>query len=95
MFCINVLLKVKDSADVTEIAGLLTEAGRLSRAEPGCLRFEVFHSQSDEQTFLLCERWQSEAAWQAHRQEQAFTQIYQPKVLPKVDRMPHISTLLA
>lgn len=88
MFCINVLLQVKNPADVDEVARLLTEAARLSREEPGCLRFEAFHSQSDPNVFLLCERWESEAAWQAHRE------IYQPQVLPKVERTPHISTLL-
>ncbi len=94
MFCINVLLQVKEAVDVPEIARLLTEAGRLSRAEPGCLRFEVYHSQSDPQVFLLCERWESEQAWQTHRGERAVTEIYQPQVLPKVERVPHISTLL-
>ncbi len=94
MFCINVLLQVKEAADAPRIAELLTEAGRLSRQEPGCLRFEVYHSQSDEQVFILCERWESEQAWQAHRQERAFTEIYVPQVLPKVERVPHISSLL-
>ena len=94
MFCINVLLQVKNQADVDEVARLLTEAARLSREEPGCLRFEAFHSQSDPNVFLLCERWESEAAWQAHREEKAFREIYQPQVLPKVERTPHISTLL-
>jgi len=94
MFCVNVLLQVKNPADVDEVARLLTEAGRLSRQEPGCLRFEVYHSQSDPNVFLLCERWESEAAWQAHREEKAFREIYQPLVLPKVERTPHISTLV-
>ncbi len=94
MYCINVLLQVKDAADVDAVARLLTEAGRLSRQEPGCLRFEVYHSQSDPQVFLLCERWESESAWQAHREEKAFREIYQPQVLPKVERTPHVSTLL-
>ena len=94
MFCINVWLTVKDPQHVTEIAEHLAEACRLSRAEPGCVRFDVFHSEADTNRFLLCERWESKQAWESHRLEKAFTQIYQPKVLPLVDREPHPSKLL-
>ena len=94
MFCINVWLTVKEAADIEPIGKLLAEAARLSREEPGCLRFEVYHSQNDASRYLLCERWESKQAWEAHREEQAFTQIYQPQVLPKVDREPHISDLV-
>ena len=96
MFCINVLLTVKEeyAGDVEEIRSLLAEAARLSRAEPGCLRFEVYHSESNPRVFLLCERWESEQAWMEHRKEKAFTEIYEPKILPRVERVPHISTLV-
>jgi quinol monooxygenase YgiN len=94
MFCINVWLTVKHAADVDDIRSLLAQAASLSRQEPGCLRFEVYHSQLDRRCFLLVERWESQAAWEAHRQERAFTEIYAPRVLPRVDRVPHISTLV-
>ncbi|MEQ8785711.1 MAG: antibiotic biosynthesis monooxygenase family protein [Pirellulaceae bacterium] len=94
MFHINVWLTVKDAADAPKVRELLAEACRLSRAEPGCVRFEVFHSQSDAQKFLLCERWESEQAWKEHRNEKAFQEIYLPHVLPLVDREPHISDLV-
>ena len=90
MFHINVWLTVKDDAHVAEVRSLLAEACRLSRMEQGCRGFDVFHSQSDNCKFLLCERWENEQAWKDHRNEQAFTEIYQPKVLPLVDREPHI-----
>lgn len=89
MVCLSVVLTVRDEGDVAEIARLLTEQGRLSRAEPGCLRFEVNHSKSDTKVFLLNERWESQAALDEHRKAQAFTEIYIPQVLPKVDRVPH------
>ena len=94
MFHINVWLTVKDAGDIDQVKVLLAEACRLSREEPGCLRFEVFHSQSDPQKFLLSERWESEQAWKDHRNERAFKEIYQPRVLPLVDREPHISDLV-
>jgi quinol monooxygenase YgiN len=94
MIYINVVLTVKDPNDVAEISSLLAEQGRLSRQEPGCMRFEVYHSQTDPQVFLLNEHWSDQAAIDAHRKATAYTTIYQPKVLPRVDRVPHPSTLV-
>lgn len=94
MLYLNVLLKVKDAKDVNQIRDLLIEQGRLSRTEPGCLRFEVFHSEADPTRFVLNECWESQAALDAHRKAQAYTTIYQPKVLPLVEREGHPSQLL-
>lgn len=94
MHCINVVLTALNEADVPELGELLAEQGRLSRAEPGCLRFEVYHSQSNPLVFLLVERWETLAAWEVHREGRAVKEIYVPKVLPRVERVPHISTLL-
>ena len=94
MIYINVVLTVKDAADVPEIKALLSQQGRLSRAEPGCERFEVYHSQTDTRVFLLNEHWADQAAIDAHRKAEAYTTIYQPKVLPKVERVPHPSDLV-
>ena len=94
MIYLNVVLTVKDPNDVADVQSLLSEQGRLSRAEPGCVRFEVYHSQTNPQVFLLNEHWSDQAAVDAHRKATAYTTIYQPKVLPKVDRTPHPSTLV-
>ena len=94
MLYINILLTVKEESDIEEIGGLLAEQGRLSRQEPGCVRFEVYHSQSDPKVFLLTERWESEAALDQHRTAGAYQEIYKPKVLPRVERVPHVSTLV-
>jgi quinol monooxygenase YgiN len=90
----NIWLTVKEAADVPDIRELLREQGRLSRAEPGCERFEVYQSSNDSQTFLLVERWADQAALDAHRLATAYTTIYVPQVLPKVNRVPHPSTLI-
>jgi quinol monooxygenase YgiN len=94
MLWLNIWLTVKDPADVDQVQRLLSEQGRLSRQEPGCARFEVYHSQSDPRTFMLCEHWESQAALDKHREAQAYTTIYKPQVLPLVDRIPHPSTLV-
>lgn len=94
MFCINVVLKVKDSEDVFEVREFLREAGQLSRKEPGCVCFEVCQAQDDSQVFILCERWETKASWEQHKQAKAFLTIYQPKVLPKVERTPYFCDLI-
>ena len=94
MHAINVWLTVKEVGRVDTIRGLLAQAARKSRQEPGCLRFDVYHSQSDERRFLLVEHWESEAALNTHRQGEAYTTIYQPRILPHVEREGHVVTLL-
>jgi quinol monooxygenase YgiN len=94
MFCLNVWLTVKDPADIGSVSNLLRQQVELTRAEPGCLRFEVYHSEADPRRFLLVERWELKADWEMHRSAKAFTEIYAPRVLPLVDREPHISALV-
>lgn len=94
MYCLNVWLTVKDPANIETVRQLLAEQGKLSRAEPGCLRFEAYHSEADARRFLLVERWGQKSDWETHRTAKAVTEIYIPKVLPLVDREPHVSTLV-
>jgi len=90
----NILLTVNDPNDIPVIGDLLREQGRLSREEPGCLRFEVYHSTVDATRFFLCERWESTEALDLHRKAKAYTEIYQPQVLPKVERQGHVCSLI-
>ncbi len=94
MIYANIMLRVKNSADVPVIRELLAEQRRLSLEEPGCERFEVYHSTTDPQTFLLVERWASQQHLDAHRLATAYTTVYQPRVLPKVDRVAHPCDLI-
>ncbi|MFN5756586.1 MAG: putative quinol monooxygenase [Planctomycetia bacterium] len=94
MICLTVLLTAKDPADVPKIRDLLVQAMRKSRAESGCLRFDVYHSTAELKRFTLVEHWASQAAIDAHRLAEAYTTIYRPQVMPLVDREGHPSTLL-
>lgn len=94
MIHLNVILTVKNEADIPEVKSLLGEQGRLSRAEPGCVRFEAYHSKTDPKIFILNEVWESQPHLDEHRKAHAYTTVYQPKVLPKVDRVPHPVELL-
>jgi len=94
MICLNVLLTAKDPANVPTIRERLAEAMRKSRAEPGCLRFDVYHSAAEPRRFTLVEHWESQAALDQHRLAAAYNDIYKPHVMPLVDREGHPSTLL-
>lgn len=95
MHCVNVWLRVRISDQAAQVAELLKKAAELSREEPGCIRFEVYQSQSDPAKILLCEHWESQEAHQVHRTAEAYTTIYQPQVLPLVDREAHVCDLVS
>lgn len=94
MFATNVILTVKNEADIPVVSDLLRKCGQMSRSEPGCRQYDVCHSQSDPKVFLLIERWESKEAWEVHRTAEAYVTLYQPKVIPLVDRVAHISDIL-
>lgn len=94
MICLTILLTVKDAADVPKVRELLGAAMRKSRTEPGCLRFDVYHSTAEPRRFTLVEHWAGQEAIEAHRLAEAYTTIYKPHVMPLVDREGHPSTLL-
>lgn len=94
MIDLTVVLTAKDLASVGELRSLLASQVQLSRAEPGCIRFEAFESNSVPGTFILIERWESQAALDEHRKAKGFNTIYAPKVLPLVDRVPHVCSVL-
>jgi len=91
---LNVMLTVKEDSDIPRVRQLLHQQATQSRREPGCRRFEVYHSQSDRRVFLLVEHWDSQAHVDQHRRGKAFVELYQPLVLPLVERTPHPSDLV-
>lgn len=59
--------------EADRVSRLLPEHTRLTRAEPGCLRFEVWRSQSDPCRFAVTETFRDRAAFDAHRARAADT----------------------
>jgi len=94
MLQLNILLTVKQPDDIAKVRELLGTAARLSRQEPGCLRFEASQSNNNAALFFLNEQWESQAALDVHRTAAAYTTIYYPQVIPLVDRVPHPCTLV-
>ena len=94
MIYVNVLLTVKQNNNIETVRDLLRQQATLSREEPGCNRFEVYQSRAEPRLFTLIERWNSAADLEQHRKAAAFREIYEPRVLPLVDRVPHPSDLI-
>ncbi|HRA86666.1 MAG TPA: putative quinol monooxygenase [Planctomycetaceae bacterium] len=94
MIDITVILSANDIAHVSKLGELLAAHVKLSRAEPGCVRFEAFESQTVPGTFILIERWESQATLNTHRTALGFTTIYAPQVLPLVDRVAHVCNVM-
>ncbi len=94
MFYINVWLTVNDPQNIAKVRELLARCRAGSRAEDGCIRFEVYQSEADERRFLLCEHWRDRAAWEEHRTRKTVQEIYLPQVIPLVTRDAHISSMV-
>ena len=94
MIYLNVLLNVQQVGNIEQVRALLQHMAIASRAEPGCERFEVYHSHNEPAVFLLVERWATQAALDQHRLAKAFREHYTPLVLPLVDRVAHPSDLV-
>ena len=94
MIDITVILTIRNPDDLPTVRSLLAEHGTLSRAEPGCLRFEAYESTTVANTIVLVERWEDQASLDVHRLAPGFTTIYAPKVLPLVNRVAHIGSAL-
>lgn len=95
MFHILVILNVKRESDIKKVGGLLQEVSVTTlKEEPCCKKLDIYHSEADPSLFILCEEWNLKADWEAHREEKAYKEIYLPKVLPLVQREPHISQLI-
>lgn len=95
MIYLNLWITVTLPEDVPAIAGLLARCITLSRQETGCVKYEVYHSQRDRQRFLIIEHWTSQEDWDRHRTGRAFLEIYQPEIMPRVTREPHVCDQLA
>ena len=94
MVDLTVILTANDLANLPELRTLLATQVQMSRAEPGCIRFEAFESQTVPGTFILVERWESQAALDEHRKATACMTVYFPKVIPLVSRVPHVCSVL-
>ena len=95
MIYLQLWIHVTSPDDVPLIAGHLARCITLSRQEDGCVKYEVYHSQRDRQRFLIVEHWTNQQTWDNHRTGRAFLEIYQPEIMPRVTREPHVCDLMS
>ncbi|MCO4252006.1 putative quinol monooxygenase [Pseudarthrobacter raffinosi] len=60
---------VAEQGSADELKRLLTVLQNASRLDPGCLEYSVFGDEQDPDTFLLCEKWTSSEALDAHNEQ--------------------------
>jgi quinol monooxygenase YgiN len=62
-------------SDAPAIEAILGELATASRAEPGCLRYEVYREQGEPCSYVLIERYRDEAALEDHRASEHFVRL--------------------
>ena len=65
-----------------EVAAILLELAPLSRAEPGCLQYDVHRDPADPLAFFLFERYADEAAFEEHAASPHFQELVVGRALP-------------
>ena len=73
--------QLKDGA-LGEVLSILAQLRPMSLAEPGCLGYEVYQGVGAACNLLLLERYQNEAALDAHKQSQHYRTLVVERVLP-------------
>ncbi len=66
-----------------EVAALLSKLTDESRKEPGCVTYQVHKHKTDPRRFFIYEKYENDAAIEAHRGSPHFLQ-HAKKDLPKV-----------
>ena len=67
MTILTIIANLHAKADKAELVGSeLEKLIDVTRAEPGCLRFELHHNNKDAAHFIVLEVWESKDIWQAH-----------------------------
>lgn len=70
-----VTLSIRDGKDVAQVSAELLKLQRLTRAEAGCLRFDLFQVEDEPRRLLLLETFVDDAAFALHLQA-PYTQEY-------------------
>jgi len=75
MIRVNSFFELKPGCDMAEIGALLSELAEKSRADAGCVGYDVMCSLSNPRAMMFCETWQSRQALDAHAATPHFTRI--------------------
>ncbi len=75
MIRVNSFFELKPGCDMAEIGALLNELAEKSRADAGCIGYDVMCSLSNPRAMMFCETWRSQQALDAHAATPHFTRI--------------------
>ena len=67
------------------VADILRRVAPLTRAEPGCIQYEVHRHADDPNTFMLFERFVDEAALEAHTASPHVQELVFQQALPLLE----------
>lgn len=73
---------VANEGSEEEVAAILQELAPLSRAEPGCLQYDVHRDPADPRAFFLFERYVDEPAFEAHASSPHFHELVLGRAIP-------------
>lgn len=87
--------KVREG-NLNTVLRLLPNLAKLSRAEEGCVFYEVHQGRSEPNILMLYECYRDEAALDAHRASEHFQRIVIGEIVPLLEsREPFLAELLA
>jgi len=67
----NVFFIAKDNY-INELKSLLETMVKASRAEEGCLLYNIYQTNNDLKTFVVIETWESESALNGHKNSEHY-----------------------
>ena len=76
---------IAKDGEADTVAELLRQVIPLSRAEPGCLQYDVHRDNDDSNRFFIFERYVDEAALEAHGGSPHFQELVLEQALPLLD----------
>ncbi len=66
---LTLLVRIQAKADQAEaVKNSLTDILAPTRAEAGCVSYELYFDDKDPAVFIFVETWQTRAHWEAHNQ---------------------------
>ncbi len=75
---------VAAEGEADAVADILQQLQPLSRAEPGCLQYDVHRDPDDPCSFFLFERYADQAALDAHAASVHFQELVLGEALPRL-----------
>jgi len=75
---------IANEGEAEAVAGLLGQMIPLSRAEPGCLQYDVHRDNDDPNRFFIFERYVDESALEEHGSSAHFQELVFGQVIPRL-----------